>query len=118
MPRARFAYQPESRVVTGPLGGDVHEHPSDELERVSGFGVRRGPLRLVGAICHVLHGSVIGEPFEPDRIPRAVPGVSGGEGAIVIRDSDGGVHVDAAVRAREHCGALRFVEHHQTHTPP
>lgn len=104
--------------MTGPLGGDVHEHPSDELERVSGFGVRRGPLRLVGAICHVLHGSVIGEPFEPDRIPRAVPGVSGGEGAIVIRDSDGGVHVDAAVRAREHCGGLRFVEHHQTHTPP
>ena len=118
MPRARFAYQSSSRVVTWPCSGDVHAHPSEEQERVAVSLPVVGPLRLVGAIRHVLPGSVIGEPFERDRIVRAVPGVWDVGGAIVIRDSGGGVPVDAAVRACDLFGGLRRVEHHQGHTQP
>ena len=72
---------------------DVDQHPREELQRVGGFGVGRGTLRLVGAIGHGLRGPVILQALERDRIPGAVPREPGREGAIVLRDPDGGVHV-------------------------
>ncbi len=47
-----------------------------------------------------------------------VPREPGGEGAIVLRDPDGAVHVEPRVRPGEHAGGLALVEQLQAHEEP
>ena len=56
-----------------PLVGDVHQHPGQELKRVHGLGARRRAFGLARPIGHRFRRPVVGEPFQGDGIPRAVP---------------------------------------------
>ena len=44
--------------------------------------------------------------------------VSGGEGAIVLRNPHGGVHVEPGVRLDEHAGGLVLVKPLEAHEEP
>ncbi len=72
---------PAGRLV--PLVGDIAQRPGQELQRVTGLGPRRRSLGLVRPVPDRRGGSVVGQPFEYGRIPRAVPGESGGEVTLV-----------------------------------
>ena len=96
----------------------MHEHPGQELERVHGLRARGRAFRLVGALGLGLGGPVVRQPSERHGIPRAVPGESGGEGAIVLRDPHGGVHVEPGVWPRQHPGGLVLVEQLEAHEEP
>jgi hypothetical protein len=85
-----------------PLVRNVHEHPSQELERVGGIGPRCWPIRLVGAIRHRRRGPVIRQPLQRDGILRAVPGESDRERANVLGHPYRCVYVESGVRPRQH----------------
>jgi hypothetical protein len=101
-----------------PLVRDVHQHPSQELERVGRLGARRRALRLVGPVRHGLGGPVVRQPFERHGIPRTVPGEPSGKRAVLLRHPHGGVHVEPRVRPCEHARCLVLVEQLQPHEQP
>ena len=72
-----------------PLVGDVHQHPGEELERVHGLGARRRAVGLVGPVGDRLRRPVVGQPFQGDGIPRAVPREPGGKGPVILGHPDG-----------------------------
>ena len=60
-------------------------------------------------------GPVVRQPLHGDRMPRAVAREAGRDRAIVLRDPDGGVHVEPGVRPRQHPGGLILVEAVEAH---
>jgi len=42
-----------------PAVRDAHEHPSQDLEWISGLGPRRWPLRFAGSLRHGFRGAVL-----------------------------------------------------------
>ncbi len=88
MPATRRSAPWQVGHLSGSIG-DVHEDSGEELQRVGGLGARRWPLGLVRPVPHRPRAAVVGEPFQRDRIAGAVPGESGGEGTIVLRDPKG-----------------------------
>lgn len=96
----------------------MDEHPREKLQRGRGLGAGGGALGLVGAIGDGLGRPVVGQSFQGDGIPCAVPREAGREGPIVLGDPDGRVHVEARVRPGEHPGGLVLVEELQPHEQP
>lgn len=97
---------------------NVADDPGQELQDIRGLGARRRPGRLVGVVGDRVVVFLVRQAAERDGLAGAVASEPDGEAAVIGRDRDAVVHVEARVRPGEHPGRCVAIEQFAAHEQP